>query len=114
MTEQQPTRTYVPGTLVQYKNGVVYIKPTKGKMISLARFNAQITDKVIGGGQDLEPGMRVMHLDMNSHGEEGHDNPKNLVVVRWRTHKFQFLKKSRVIFIPHKLATAKMKEVVLS
>lgn len=92
---------YREGMEIQYRNGVVKVKTKENGIIPKARLVATLSSKVIGGGHELEPGERVLHLDMSSHGEMGHDDWKNLVVVKWRTTKFKFLKKSRIVFTPH-------------
>lgn len=101
----KPLRTcYLPGTIVQYRDGIQKIKTDKG-LIPLARHVAALSSKVIGGGKELEPGQKVMHRDMNTFGSEEHDKPENLVVIQMRTTKFQFtLKQSRIVYEPKKLA----------
>lgn len=93
-------RGFEVGTVKQYTNGVIKIKTKEDGLIPLARHVAAMSDKVFGGGHELQPGERVLHLDMNSHGEKDHDRPENLVVVKWRTTKYQFLKASRILRVP--------------
>lgn len=88
---------YPTNAEIQYRDGIVKIKTKEFGLIPKSRMVAQLSNKVINGGHDLMPGQRVFHLDMNSHGQPGHDRPENLVVVQHRTTKYEFLKRSHVL-----------------
>jgi hypothetical protein len=105
---------YPVGAVVQRRNGVVQVKTEKDGFVSKARLVAANSSKVVGGGQDLQPGWRVMHLDMSTHGEEGHDDPSNLAVIKCRTYKFVFLKLSRILKLPKvKMADNQLRDLVI-
>lgn len=88
---------YPVGSEIQRRNGVVVLKTADFGTIPKARAIAQISSKVINGGEELKPGQIVMHMDMSSHGQPGHDRPENLVVIQRRTTKYEFLRKARVL-----------------
>lgn len=85
-------RNYPAGSKVQHTTGYVHVKGTDGKWKSEHRWIAelQILDR------ELEPGERVFHKD----GSRAHNDPGNLVVIRFSTAKFVPLKRSKVLFIP--------------
>lgn len=84
---------YPIGAELTYRNGVTKIKSEHYGLIPKARFIAQMSDRVVGGGEELQPGWRVVHLDMSTHGEANHDRPENLAVIRCRRFKFKMLPK---------------------
>lgn len=102
---------FAVGTIKQYSDGRIRIKTRESGLIPLSRFNAEISSKVINGGEELQPGSRVMHLDMSSYGERDHDRPENLVVIKCRTTKYKFTGKARILFDPTQVrpATSKLR-----
>lgn len=90
---------YLPGTVIQYRDGHVRIKTEDG-LRPLSRVVAATSEKVLGGGQELQKGWRVVHLDMSTFGTKQHDDPSNLAVIKCRTTKFEFLKSSKILFEP--------------
>lgn len=107
-------KRYAVGTEIQYRNGVVKVKTPENGIVAKSRVVASLSSKVINGGEELEEGWRVMHLDMSTFGEPGHDRPDNLVVIKCRKTKFSFLKSSRIVFNPPaKLASEKLSKLVL-
>lgn len=91
---------YIPGTVVQYRDGSFKVKSEEHGLIPKSRLIAMTSEKVINGGNDLQKGWRVCHLDMSSYGTDEHDDPSNLVVIKCREHKFEMLKTSRIVFEP--------------
>lgn len=90
---------YIPGTIIQYRDGQIKVKTEEG-IVPRSRVVAATSNKVMNGGEELQKGWRVCHLDMSTFGTKEHDDPNNLVVIKCRTTKFQFLKASRIIFEP--------------
>lgn len=95
--------SYAVGSIVQYRNGQRKVKTEKG-MIPVARAIAANSTEAINGGEELQKGWRVIHLDMSTYGEDDHDRPENLAVVKCRTREFKFLKTSRLIYDANKAA----------
>lgn len=91
--EYKRMHNYPTGSKVQRTNRYVHIKGADGKWKAEHRWIAelQLLDR------DLEPGERVFHKD----GTKDHNDPGNLVVIKFSTAKFIPLKKSVVLFIPH-------------
>lgn len=90
---------YPVGAEITYRDGVTRIKTKDFGLIPKSRYLAQMTDKVIGGGEELQKGWRVVHLDMSTHGEANHDRPENLAVIRCRQFKFKMLAR-KVVVLP--------------
>lgn len=89
---------YPVGSRVLRRDGNVHIK-TEGGMVRLSRHVAAMSAQVMNGGRDLDEWDRVCHLDNTMRGEEGFDDPRNLVVIRVNREHVRFFK-SKVLFIP--------------
>lgn len=110
---QKPLRSeYLPGSVIQYRDGRYKIKTTENGLVPLSRFIASNSSKVVNGGEDLQKGWRVHHLDMSTYGTDEHDRPENLVVLKCRTVEFKFLKTARMVKEP-KSASRSIRELVL-
>lgn len=108
-------RRYPVGAVVQRRDGKVYVKTKENGLVAKSRMIAAVNSKVINGGEELQPGWRVVHLNMATFGTDDHDKPENLAVIKCGAYKWEFLKRSRVLFLPkNKLAGAKAKELVLT
>lgn len=82
---------YQPGTLVQRKNGYVFLVTREGKQIAQHRWVA--SQRL---GRDLKKGECVVRKKpdfLNNSWD-------NLVVVQHRIEKFKYLPESRVIYVP--------------
>lgn len=99
MPNQGLRHRYIPGTIIQYRDGHVRIKTADG-LKALSRVVASTSSKVVNGGEELKRGWRVVHLDMSTFGTKQHDDPTNLAVIKCRTTKFEFLKAAKILFEP--------------
>lgn len=84
---------YETGTLVQRRDGYVFLKTREGKMVAQHRWVASMRL-----GRELKEGEIVLRRKPNRL-----DNSwENLVVVQHALEKFKYLPCARVIYVPNK------------
>lgn len=86
------------GTVVQHRDGYIYVKTEKG-WVAEARLVAEL--KLVK--RELEPGEKVFHRN----GTRDENEPGNLVVIRFNMTKYQFLPSARLIHLPKPQITEK-------
>ncbi len=82
---------YRPGTLIQHRNGYVFIK-TEGGLMAEHRWVA--VNKILH--RPLKEGEVVIRKTP----KRDFNQPENLVVVKHSLTKFQMLPRSRIIYVP--------------
>lgn len=95
----QRMHSYPAGSRTIGTKGAEKIKTKEGWQ-PYSRFVAGLDKRVFNGGRELDENDRVFHLDCTTVGQDGHNDPSNLVVVRINREKVNLTKVSRVSFIP--------------
>lgn len=83
---------YIEGTIIQRTNHYRYIK-VAGVLRAEHRVVAE--HKILN--RELMPNERVFHRDCENVAD---NNPENLVVIKYRTHKFRPLPQTKIIYVP--------------
>ena len=96
----QRMHNYPIGSVVLRAGGAAYVKTNGNGWMRHSRHIAELSSKVIGGGHELAPNEKVFHRDCTTIGQDDHDEPENLIVVKHNVERVKFVK-SRVLFIPN-------------
>lgn len=84
------------GTVKMRTNGYVFVKTSVAGWQPRHRLVASL--KLLD--RDLVPGERVLHKNNNLRGQDGFDDPENLVVIQQRTTKWKNFRHSRTLYEP--------------
>jgi hypothetical protein len=97
-------RGYRPGTRVQHKNGVIFVKTEDGVMVESRR----VWELTKG---ELSEGDKVYHID----GDRTNNKPNNLAKIHFNATKFVMLKESKVLWAtPEKLNAQKNGKILIA
>lgn len=94
------------GTVKMLTSGTVVVKTRKNGWVAEHRLV-----KALKLGRDLLPNEKVFHIDNTSRGEDGHNDDKNLIVIRHRTTQWVKFSQTKILYIPKK-EPVKLKEFV--
>ncbi len=83
------------GTIIQRRTGVNYVKTDRG-WVSEARLIAEL--KIVNRG--LAKNEKVYHRDCTTIGKRGHNEPGNLVVLKFNLTKYRLLPAPEIIYLP--------------